>query len=90
MDFDAYERRLWAGRAADYDRAFARMTAHSTGALLDTAEVAQGTRLLDVGTGSGVMAEAAAARGARVTAVDATGDGQVALPVAALLAAGTR
>ncbi len=24
MDFDAYERRLWAGRAAAYERGFAR------------------------------------------------------------------
>jgi len=71
MDFDAYERELWAGRAAAYERGFARLTAHTAGALLDAAGVAAGTRLLDVGTGPGVVARAAAARGARVTAVDA-------------------
>jgi SAM-dependent methyltransferase len=71
MDFDAYERRLWAGRAAAYERGFARLTAHTVGALLDAAEVAEGTRLLDIGTGPGVVARAAVARGARVTAVDA-------------------
>jgi SAM-dependent methyltransferase len=71
MDFDAYERRLWAGRGAAYERGFARLTAHAAGALLDAAGVAAGTRLLDVGTGSGVVARAAVARGARVTAVDA-------------------
>jgi SAM-dependent methyltransferase len=71
MDFDAYERRLWAGRAAAYERGFARLTVHTAGALLDAAGVGAGTRLLDVGTGPGVVARAAAARGARVTAVDA-------------------
>jgi SAM-dependent methyltransferase len=71
MDFDAYERELWAGRAAAYERGFARLTAHTVGALLDAAGVADGTRLLDVGTGPGVVARAAAARGARVTALDA-------------------
>jgi SAM-dependent methyltransferase len=71
MDFDAYERELWAGRATAYERGFARLTAHTAGALLDAAEVTAGTRLLDVGTGPGVVASAAVARGARVTAVDA-------------------
>ena len=71
MDFDAYERRLWAGRAAGYERGFARLTAHMAGPLLDAAGVTAGTRLLDVGTGPGVVAGAGAARGARVTAVDA-------------------
>jgi SAM-dependent methyltransferase len=71
MDFDAYERELWAGRAAVYERGFARLTAHTAGALLDAAGVTAGTRVLDVGTGPGVVAGAAAARGARVTAVDA-------------------
>jgi SAM-dependent methyltransferase len=71
MDFDAYERELWAGRAAAYERGFARLTAHTAGALLDAAGVEAGTRLLDVGTGPGVVARAAAARGAHVTAVDA-------------------
>jgi SAM-dependent methyltransferase len=71
MDFDAYERELWAGRARAYERGFARLTTHTAGALLDAAGVAAGTRLLDVGTGPGVVARAAVARGARVTAVDA-------------------
>jgi ubiquinone/menaquinone biosynthesis C-methylase UbiE len=71
MDFDAYERRLWAGRGAVYERGFARLTSHSAMALLDAAGVTAGTRLLDVGTGPGVVAGAAVARGATVTAVDA-------------------
>jgi SAM-dependent methyltransferase len=71
MDCDAYERRLWEGRAAAYERGFARLTAYTAGALLDAAGVAAGTSLLDVGTGPGVVARAAVARGAQVTAVDA-------------------
>jgi SAM-dependent methyltransferase len=71
MDFDAYERRLWAGRAPAYQQTFARLTAHTVGALLDAAGVEAGSRLLDVGTGPGVVAGAAVARGARVTALDA-------------------
>jgi SAM-dependent methyltransferase len=71
MDFDSYARRLWAGRADAYEHGFARLTVHAVGALLDAAGVGTGTRVLDVGTGPGVVAGAAAARGARVTAVDA-------------------
>ncbi len=71
MDFDAYERRLWAGRGAAYQQTFARLTAYTAGALLDAAGVGAGTRLLDVGTGPGVVAGAAVARRAQVTAVDA-------------------
>src|SRR5580704_13710703 len=71
MDFDAYERRLWAGRATAYERGFARLTAHTAEPLLDAAGVKAGTRMLDVGTGPGVVARAAVARGAQVTAVDA-------------------
>ncbi len=33
MDFDAYERSLWAGRGTAYERGVARLTAHTAGAL---------------------------------------------------------
>jgi SAM-dependent methyltransferase len=71
MDFDTYERELWSGRASAYERGFARLTAHAAGPLLDAAGAGPDTRLLDIGTGPGVVAGAGAARGARVTAVDA-------------------
>jgi SAM-dependent methyltransferase len=71
MDFDAYARGLWSGRAATYERGFARLTVHTVPALLDAVGAGVGTRLLDVGTGPGLVAGAAVARGARVTAVDA-------------------
>ncbi|MFS2293892.1 MAG: methyltransferase domain-containing protein, partial [Actinomadura sp.] len=71
QDFDAYERELWAGRADAYDKGFARVTRHMVGPLLDAAGVRKGTRLLDVGTGPGVVASEAVRRGAEVSAMDA-------------------
>ncbi|WP_370145051.1 class I SAM-dependent methyltransferase [Streptacidiphilus sp. EB129] len=70
--FDAFERRGWAGRTEAYENGFARLTAHTVAPLLDAAGVGSGTEVLDVGTGPGVVAAAALARGARVTAVDAS------------------
>ena len=57
-----------------YAASFAKSCAHPIPALLDAAGVAPGLRLLDVGTGCGSVAAAAAERGARVTAVDAQPD----------------
>ncbi|MFA1549700.1 class I SAM-dependent methyltransferase [Actinomadura chokoriensis] len=70
-DFDLYERELWAGRAAAYERGFARLTRHLVGPLLDAAGVTAGTRFLDVGTGPGFVSQEAVRRGARAAAVDA-------------------
>lgn len=72
--FDAYERKMWAGRAEAYGRTFAKLCAHPVAELLDAADVQAGRTVLDVGTGTGNGAAAAAARGAEVTAVDADGD----------------
>jgi SAM-dependent methyltransferase len=76
--FDEAERRMWAGRAEAFRDSFAKLCAHTAPALLDAAAAGPGIRLLDVGTGSGTVAAAACARGARVTAVDAE-PGMVAL-----------
>ncbi|MCO5995132.1 class I SAM-dependent methyltransferase [Actinoallomurus rhizosphaericola] len=70
-DFDAYERELWAGRADAYERGFARLTAHTVEPLLDAAGARTGRRVLDLGTGPGIVAAAALRRGAVVSAVDA-------------------
>ncbi len=70
-EFDAYERSLWAGRAAAYEQVFMQQSRHLTDPLLDAVGAGSGTRLLDAGTGPGPVAAAAAARGAQVTAVDA-------------------
>ena len=50
------------------------MCAYTVPDVLDAAGVGVGTRLLDVGTGTGVVAVAAWGRGARVVAVDAEPD----------------
>lgn len=69
--FDQAERAMWAGSAHAYQEVFAKLTAHTIPLLLDAAGVGPGLRVLDVGTGPGPVAHAAAARGAEVTAVDA-------------------
>ncbi|MFD8691113.1 class I SAM-dependent methyltransferase [Streptomyces sp. NPDC059651] len=69
--FDVSERRIWGGRAESYARTHARLCAHTVPALLDAAVVGSGTRLLDVGCGSGSVTVAAVGRGAVVRAVDA-------------------
>jgi SAM-dependent methyltransferase len=72
--FDAGERRAWAGRAEAYAGSFAKLCAYPVPRLLDAAGVEEGVRVLDVGTGPGTVAAAAAERHARVTAVDAQPD----------------
>ena len=70
--FDAFERDSWTGRGAAYENGFARLTAHTIEPLLDAASVHPGDSVLDIGTGPGLVAAAALARGARVSAVDAS------------------
>ncbi|MFF7677531.1 class I SAM-dependent methyltransferase [Actinacidiphila glaucinigra] len=69
--FDRSERLIWAGRAAAYARSYASLCAHPVPRLLEVAQVRPDVRVLDVGTGPGTVALAAATRGAAVTAVDA-------------------
>src|SRR5579863_7655651 len=47
--------------AAEYDRAFAHVTAHFMPFLLRAAHIAPGMRILDIATGTGLSAEAALA-----------------------------
>ena len=68
--FGAWERAAWEERAAPYAASLGDLTRGSIPALLDAAGVAEGSRVLDVGTGPGFVALAALARGAEVTAVD--------------------
>lgn len=74
MDFDAQERRNWAGQAMDYHKSYAQVCAGAVAYLVDAVNVRSGIRVLDVGTGSGTAAAAAAAQGAKVTAADADRD----------------
>jgi SAM-dependent methyltransferase len=69
--FDEAERVLWADSGSGYEAVYASLTAHTIPHLLDAVGVSAGAALLDVGTGTGNVARAALARGAKVTAVDA-------------------
>ncbi|PVD03441.1 class I SAM-dependent methyltransferase [Streptomyces sp. CS147] len=69
--FDHAERLIWSGKAEAYADTYARLCAHLVPALLDAAEVGPGTRVLDVGCGTGTLSAAAVARGASVYAADA-------------------
>jgi SAM-dependent methyltransferase len=71
LTFDEAERVLWADSGAGYEAVYAALCAHTIPALLDAAAVSADSALLDVGTGTGTVARAALARGAKVTAVDA-------------------
>jgi len=68
--FRAFEHAGWQGAARRYDDAFGSLTRQAIDPLLDAAEVRSGARALDVASGPGYVAAAAAARGARVTGVD--------------------
>lgn len=65
-----FERATWSRCAAGYDDGFAGLTGRSIDALLDGAGVGPGSRVLDVGTGTGIAASGAVARGATVSAID--------------------
>jgi len=69
--YDMYRRDLWRDKADAYRRSFAGLCAHPVPLLLDAVRASSTTRVLDVGCGTGTLTEAAAARGADVTAVDA-------------------
>ncbi len=68
--FKEFEHAGWERAAGGYHHAFGALTQQAIPALLDAAAVQAGTRVLDVATGPGYAAAAAAARGARVTGVD--------------------
>jgi SAM-dependent methyltransferase len=68
--FTAFELAGWQVVADAYDAGFAGLTSQAAGPLLDAAGVTAGARVLDVATGPGYVAEAAARLGARVSAID--------------------
>ena len=68
--FAAWEREAWETRAAPYATGLTRLTGPGAQWLLDDAGVGVATTVLDVATGPGVVAQAALARFAEVTAVD--------------------
>ncbi len=68
--FRAFEHAGWEDVAIPYHEAFGSLTSQSIGPLLDAVGAGSGVRLLDVASGPGYLAAAAAERGARVIGVD--------------------
>jgi SAM-dependent methyltransferase len=69
--FDAFEAAGWGSKdASAYDRLAGRVTSRLAEPLLDAVGAGPGTQLLDVATGPGYVAEAAAARGSDVVGLD--------------------
>jgi SAM-dependent methyltransferase len=66
----AFEHAGWQRAAASYEKTFAHATAPFIALLLDAAEVARTSRVLDVACGPGYVAAAAAARGAAAHGLD--------------------
>jgi ubiquinone/menaquinone biosynthesis C-methylase UbiE len=68
--FHAFEHAGWEAVPRQYDESFAALTVQSIEPLLDVTEVREGLRVLDVATGPGYAAAAAARRGANVVGLD--------------------
>jgi SAM-dependent methyltransferase len=68
--FNAFEAAGWETKAEGYDRFFRDITSRLIDPLLDAASVGPGSRVLDVATGPGYVAAAAARRDASVLGVD--------------------
>ena len=68
--YRAFEHAAWERAAAHYSDTFAAATQLFAGSLLDAVSCEQGTRLLDVACGPGLVSSIAAGRGAAVTGVD--------------------
>jgi ubiquinone/menaquinone biosynthesis C-methylase UbiE len=69
-EFHAFERAGWESIPRAYQDAFGTLTTQAIDALLDAARVGPGVRVLDVATGPGYVAAAAAEREATVVGVD--------------------
>src|SRR5260221_10308313 len=68
--FRDFERAGWTSNVSEYEAAFARITSQAIGPLLDAVDLRHGARMLDVATGPGYVAAAAAERGVRAVGVD--------------------
>lgn len=70
VTFREFEHRAWQSVVKLYEDYFGALTAQCIEPLLDAVQVRAGEALLDVATGPGYIAAAAARRGARVTGLD--------------------
>lgn len=68
--FGAFEHGAWQKVGRAYDDFFGNLTTQSIEPLLDAAGIARGMKVLDIATGPGYVAAAAARRGALVTGLD--------------------
>lgn len=68
--FKELERAGWSSKAANYDGLVGAITIQAMDAILDEAQLASGTRLLDVACGPGYGAGFAAGRGAHAIGLD--------------------
>src|SRR3954453_23416542 len=68
--FNAFEAAGWEKQVSGYEDFFGPITTRLVGPLLDAAQVDRGARVLDVASGPGYAAAAAAERGASVIGVD--------------------
>jgi SAM-dependent methyltransferase len=68
--FKSLEHQGWNERASAYDTNTARFTSYGIDPLLQAGGIAPGQAVLDVCCGTGLVAEAAASRGASVTGLD--------------------
>ena len=65
-----YELETWARCAEDYLDTFSGLTSEAIPLLLEASEICPGSRVLDLGSGPGNVAEVFAGRGAEVTGAD--------------------
>ena len=70
VDFSAFEHEGWERVAQAYHQYFGDLTTQSSPAMLDSLQIGRGARFLDVASGPGYLAAAAARRGADVVGVD--------------------
>jgi len=70
QQFARFEHDGWNSVSDAYQRHFGRLTIQSVDAVLDAANLVTRARVLDVCCGPGMLAAAAAARGANVSAID--------------------
>jgi len=68
--FRDFEHAGWESNVSEYEDAFARLTSQAIEPLLEAVALRPGIRLLDMATGPGYVAAAAAARGARAVGID--------------------
>ncbi len=73
VEYLDFERAGWDAYIAGYNDTFGAVTRQTVQATLDAAQVGGGSRMLDICCGPGMLAEAAARRGARATGLDFPG-----------------